>query len=234
MRKSLFPFVLLMILISHNGFSKSQERSDFYYIVNNSSEDLLVTVLNRSITTSWDIMAGDHVDLFTYEGIVNRVYMDRSFKNGDYVLLNHFLPHQNRYIDARYYWKYTYFFRRRTPEHMDNFDRDPLVRSYGRQINEQFPTGVTYEYLWFSGMEVLDLFINDFIVTDINGNIIFTLDDIDESFFEENVYATHIEEYTEDFYDLPGFRAFGFRNEENYETAYGIFITDELIQSGRR
>jgi hypothetical protein len=200
--------------------------------VNNSNEDLLITVKNKEIIVSWDILSGNHIDYYENGIIVDRLYIDRGFRSGEYYLQNHFLPYNNRYIDGSFYWKYTIFFRRRTSEHIYEYDRERFLEIWGEENEGQFPQNTIFEYRKLNGSEILNIFIEEFIITDISGNIIMTLNDIKEVCFEENIVATHIEEYTEDFYNLPRYRNFG--NNENHTILYGIFITDEILQEGRR
>ncbi|QQO09932.1 hypothetical protein [Breznakiella homolactica] len=233
MKYKRYLYISVFLILASNNLSASpiQERSDFYYVVNISAEDLIITVKNKEILINWDILAGDHIDYYENGKIVDRLYIDRDFRNGDYILKNHILPHNNRYIDGNFFWKYCYFFRRRTPEYIYEMNREQIVNTYGEDNADQFPQNVLFEYRKLYGNEIISIFIEEFIITDISGNLIMTLDDINEISFEANFAEAHIEEYTEDFYSLPRYRNFG--NDESLFLFYGIFITDKMIEKGR-
>jgi hypothetical protein len=223
----------LVIITSQNVFSNPQQeiRSDFYYIVNNSDEDLLITVKYKNVIKGWDILGGYHIDYYENGIIVDRIYIPANFQNGDYFLQNHFLPFNNRYIDGVFYWKYKYFFRRLTTETIYTLNRDEFINTFGEENKDQFPPNILFNYRKLSGNDVIKEFIEDIVITDVYGNIIIKLNDFDQNIFEENIVALHIEEYTNDFYNLPRYENIG--NEEDYTTMYGIFITNEIIQEGR-
>jgi len=223
----------LLIIISQNAFpSPQQQRSDFYYIVNNSEKDILITVKYKRITKSWDILGGDYIDYYKNGIIVDRIYIPNNYTNGDYFLLNHLLPCNNQYIDGKFYWKYEYFFRRLTPEMIYTLNREKFIKIWGEENKEQFPPNISFEYRKLSGYDIITEFIEDLVITDVSGNIIIKLNDINQHSFEENIVALHIEKYTDDFYNLPRYKNSG--NKENYTTMYGIFITDKIIQEGRK
>ena len=224
---------VLLILASQFSFARpSVQGSDYYFLINNSKEDLYVTIKYKEIIIGWDILGGTHTNYSINEVIVDRIYLNDNYPNGEYYLQNHFLPNTNRYINGNFHWKYKDFFRRITPENIYRLDRNEILRIFGEEYLEPFPQNVLFEYRRLSGNEILSLFIKELLITDIQGNIIIQLNDINEYFFDENDVANYIEEYTIDLFELPGYR--NRRIEENYELLYGIFITDEIIQEVRR
>jgi hypothetical protein len=231
--------------VSQNAFSNPvQEESDFYYVINTSEEELMITVKYKELIINWDILGGYYVNYYEHGVIVDRIYLTANFQNGDYVLQNYVLQNKNRYLDdgasyigsiflGTFYWKYVMFFRRLTGGgYIYKMSREQILKVYGEENAEQFPPCVSFEYRKLSGYEILSLFIDEFTVTDISGNIIMTLKDINESYFEENNVAAHIEEYSESFYNLPRYKNYG--NDEAFYLMYGIFITQEMVDNGRK
>jgi hypothetical protein len=90
---------------------------------------------------------------------------------------------------------------------------------------------IDYKYTNLSGVDLFDYIVDEFIVYDMFGNIIMTLDDITEDHFREDYIDPYIEEYDDDFLNT---FLFYYQNENETRTmSYGIFITQNIINAGR-
>ena len=89
-----------------------------------------------------------------------------------------------------------------------------------------------FGYLELTGKQIFNMLLEEFIITDIDGNIIMLLEDLTEDLFFNDYVEEYIQEYTDDFYDTFRYKAMGNTIGSRFLT-YGLFITSEIIEQGR-
>ena len=207
-------FTFIILVIGQNAFaSPSQQKSDFYFIINNSNEDLIVTVKYKSVNVNRDILGGNYIDYYDNGNIVDRLYVDARFRSGEYFLQNNILPNINKTIDGRFHLNHIPFFRRIIADQLYVLNREEILKYFGEENIQQFPQNIFFEYRKIKGHEIINMFIEEFNISDLLGNIIIRLNDINDYIFEENIVAGNVANYS---YSI-----------------YGIFITDKMLKEKR-
>jgi hypothetical protein len=121
-------------------------------------------------------------------------------------VINEIIPYRSSYIDRVRNWRFR-----------------PLFGT---------DTYYNYKYIRLPGKELFDYIVDEFIVYDIFGNIIMTLDDITEDSFREELFDMFIDVYDDEFINDFQYEFFNI-NETRYQIFYGIFITQDIINVGR-
>jgi hypothetical protein len=225
--------ILITTITLPSAFSvPQQERS--YSLVNISNEKIIINFKTKDFLRNID-----HIDGITpgFEYYNDGVNIGRIDSHSRHELYNEFenqiLPFRNTFIYGIFSWKYidlivisrALFF-----EYEKDQDGNVIYQTTGGVIT---PRRKNVRFVELTGKEIFDIFVEEFIITDMSGNIIMTLDDITVNSFRKDYVEDYIEEYTDDFYNTGRYRYIG-NNRDLRASPYGIFITDELINEGRR
>jgi len=187
MKLKLYIFFILFLCCLSSLFPSGQ-RIDKYYVVNKSDENIKVTVLYNEVMKQTGVI--DY-----YE---NGHYLGKIRITGGYArdLINYELPYFSGWINNRsnVFWNY-----------ISPIELYPGVRR--ENIND---------YIRVPDYEIFQLLLEQFIIRDMENNIIMTLDDISEDSFRivKNHYAPPLENSRE-------------------EDIFGLIITREILEEGR-
>jgi hypothetical protein len=218
--------ILITVIALPSAFSAPEQQRS-YTLINISNENILINFKTYDFLKSIDYFEfyNDNVNI----GIID--------SNSGYELYNEFenqiLPFRNTFNNGVFSWKYIDLI---VIERVFLFeyerDQDGNV-IYGTRDGVIYPIRKNIRYVELTGKEIFDIFVEEFIITDMSGNIIMTLDDITVDSFKRAYVEDYVEEYTDDFYNTYRYRIIG-NNRDLRSSPYGIFITDELINEGRR
>jgi len=229
MKKTVSVF-LMMLFVSTFAFSKQFERGYEYYIANESNENIILTFKSN--------------DLFSGQRRSERLYQD--FNIGRFYFWEYIdeeIPNLNSEIGrinmwGSYTWKHRTLIRRGFPFGKYDIDNDDQFIFYNF-------VGISYdgndfvyyndydegyleknEFRILTGNELFEWLVMDFYILDTSGNIIITFEDIYHDSFIENDLDLFVNGRPPDLWNNginPG--VWG---------SYILYITDELIESGRR
>jgi hypothetical protein len=211
------------------GFAKQFERGHEYYIENNSSEHILITLQPN--------------DFFTEPPKAR--YFEKEINIGCFYFWeynNEEIPNINSFITGKYSWKHRQLIRRGFPGgtyHIDN-DDNFIYFEHVRDVDykEKHDYGYYYkqknEYKILSGDELFELLVSNFVVSDLKGNVIMDFSDIHAGSFVKGGLDYKVEKYTDDFliHGQPR-RLWNDGITPNTED-FILSITDALIDAGRK
>jgi hypothetical protein len=232
MMKKLYFLIVLIFVVMVNAFSIPQPMQQ-YRLINVSNENVIVyfkTNENLKNVRTDDFLIDNYV-FFNDGETVGRIDLHTNYELYNEIL-NQTVPSRNSFINGVFSFKYINLIVISRVRFFE-YERDQT----GNIINETF-NGVTYpkmrniRFPQLTGKEIFDLLVEEFIIYDMFGNIIMTLDDITENSFTTGFVEDYIEIYTEDFYNTGRYRFIG-NNQNLGFSPYGLFITQEIIDEGR-
>jgi hypothetical protein len=232
MLKKYYLVIFIIIFTLPSLFAVPQQEKH-YSLINISNEDLIINFKTKDI--SKNIRTNDYYGDY-YEFLNDGITIGGIGINTRYELFteieNQIIPFKNSFINGVVSWKFIDLIVIRDVIYFE-YERD----KEGNIVYEirgvfTIPKRKNIKYSELTGKEIFDLLVDKFIIYDMFGNIIMTLDDITEDSFSTSFVEGHIEIYTEDYYNTSRYRLIG--NDSNLrEKPYGIFITPEIIKEGR-
>lgn len=192
-----FLLILLLVSISTSLFAKSRDRIGrrSYYIINMSNESILINYKIQDF-----LLTQNYFDHFENNGQMTRIvpnfYDIEIIPYKDTSICENNLTHIFRII------------RLETSYIRDRFGRVEFL------LMNQFSPHLDFNTRHFSGKEIFNYLLDEFVISDISGNIIMTLDDINENSFRWERLGDDI-----------------FINSTNI--IYGLFITSDKLDLWR-
>jgi hypothetical protein len=224
LKKGYFLVFITMIVFSHAFAVPQQERS--YKLINLSNENIIIKFKTKDFLKN----------ISYYEFFNDDVNIGRIDSHSNYKLYNEIdnqiIPFKNSYVNGEFSWKYIDLIVIKRVLYFE-YEKDQDGNIIFQTINEQaYPRRKNVRFCELTGKEIFDIFVEEFIIYDMFGNIIMTIDDITEEIFSTNYVEDYIEIFTEDFYNTPFYKYIGNNNDREFKP-YGIFVTTEQINGGR-